>query len=92
MYLTFPGGSFQAGMYFSNISGLLYLWVKGFEDRHGCNNFRFCQRQSCHDYAGLAVLKTIAKATPWAVDDEIVQILTGFFGRGKVEVLPEKEN
>ena len=26
----------------------------------------------------LAVLKVIAKATPWAVDDEIVQILTGF--------------
>jgi hypothetical protein len=31
----------------------------------------------------LAVLKTIAKATPWAVDDEILQILTGFLGRKK---------
>jgi len=29
----------------------------------------------------LAVLKTAAKATPWAVDDEILQILTGFLGR-----------
>ena len=26
-----------------------------------------------------AILKVIAKNTPWAVDDEIVQILTGFF-------------
>jgi hypothetical protein len=31
----------------------------------------------------LAVLKEIAKATPWAVDDNIVQILTGFIGRKK---------
>lgn len=31
----------------------------------------------------LAVLKVIAKATPWAVDDEIVQILTGFVERKK---------
>jgi hypothetical protein len=31
----------------------------------------------------LAVLKEIAKATPWAVDDKIVQILTGFIGRKK---------
>ena len=29
----------------------------------------------------LSVLKVIAKATPWAVDDQIVQILTGFAGR-----------
>lgn len=29
----------------------------------------------------LAVLKTLAKATPWAVDDEILQVLTGFLGR-----------
>ena len=31
----------------------------------------------------LAILKEIAKATPWAVDDNIVQILTGFIGRKK---------
>lgn len=31
----------------------------------------------------LAVLKAIAKATPWAIDDEILQILTGFVGRKK---------
>lgn len=31
----------------------------------------------------LAVLKAIARATPWAVDDEILQILTGFLGRKK---------
>lgn len=31
----------------------------------------------------LALLKVIAKATPWAVDDEILQILTGFVGRKK---------
>jgi hypothetical protein len=31
----------------------------------------------------LAILKAVAKATPWAVDDEILQILTGFLGRKK---------
>jgi len=31
----------------------------------------------------LAILKEIAKATPWAVDDKIIQILTGFIGRDK---------
>jgi hypothetical protein len=31
----------------------------------------------------LAILKTIARATPWAIDDEILQILTGFLGRKK---------
>lgn len=29
----------------------------------------------------LAILKEIAKATPWAVDDKILQILTGLIGR-----------
>ena len=29
----------------------------------------------------LGILKVIARATPWAVDDEIVQVLTGFFNR-----------
>jgi len=29
----------------------------------------------------LAILKVIAKATPWAIDDEILQILTGFIGK-----------
>ena len=33
----------------------------------------------------LAVLKSAAKATPWAVDDEIVQILTGFINRRRVK-------
>jgi len=33
----------------------------------------------------LAVLKSAAKATPWAVDDEIVQILTGFMSRKEVK-------
>jgi len=40
-----------------------------------------------HNYLSLtlifAVLKTLAKATPWAVDDDIIQILTGFMGRKK---------
>ena len=31
----------------------------------------------------LAMLKVVAKATPWAIDDEILQILTGFLGRKK---------
>ena len=31
----------------------------------------------------LAVLKVLAKATPWAVDDEVLQIITGFIGRKK---------
>ena len=31
----------------------------------------------------LAILKTLAKATPWAVDDEILQIVTGFLNRKK---------
>jgi hypothetical protein len=31
----------------------------------------------------LAILKAVARATPWAVDDEIVQILTGLIGRKK---------
>ena len=31
----------------------------------------------------LAMLKVVAKATPWALDDEILQILTGFVGRKK---------
>ena len=31
----------------------------------------------------LKLLQIIAKATPWAVDDEIIQILTGFMGRKK---------
>ena len=31
----------------------------------------------------LAVLKVIAKATPWAGDDEILQIFTSFIGRNK---------
>jgi len=31
----------------------------------------------------LALLKAVAKATPWAVDDEIIQMLTGFIGRNK---------
>ena len=31
----------------------------------------------------LGVLKVIAKETPWAADDEIIQILTGFFGKLK---------
>ena len=29
----------------------------------------------------LAVLKIIAQETPWAVDDKILAIFTGFFGR-----------
>ena len=29
----------------------------------------------------LAILKVAAKATPWAIDDEILQILTKFKGR-----------
>lgn len=32
----------------------------------------------------LAVLKVVAKATPWAVDDEILQILTNFVHRRKL--------
>lgn len=40
----------------------------------------------------LAVLKVIAKATPWAGDDQIVQIFTGFFGRvrGNTEQHPRR--
>ncbi len=34
----------------------------------------------------LAILKVIAKATPWAADDEVVQVLTGVFSRNiKIE-------
>lgn len=29
----------------------------------------------------LAVLKVIAQETPWAADDKILAIFTGFFGR-----------
>ena len=29
----------------------------------------------------LSLLKAVANATPWAVDDKIVQILTGFLNR-----------
>lgn len=29
----------------------------------------------------LSILKVVAKATPWAGDDQIIQILTGFVGR-----------
>ncbi len=32
--------------------------------------------------AVLAVLKVVAKATPWAVDDQIVQVLTGLIPGG----------
>lgn len=32
---------------------------------------------------GLGVLKVIAKATPWAADDEILQIFTNFFNKTK---------
>ena len=31
----------------------------------------------------LAILKTVAKETPWAMDDKIVEILTGFLKRQK---------
>ena len=31
----------------------------------------------------LGVLKVLAHATPWAVDDEILQIITGFLTRDK---------
>jgi len=31
----------------------------------------------------LAMLKVVAKETPWAIDDKILQILTGFIGRKK---------
>lgn len=31
----------------------------------------------------LSILKAVAKATPWAIDDEILQILTGLIGRKK---------
>jgi len=32
----------------------------------------------------MVVLKEIAKATPWAVDDKVVQILTGFLEKRKI--------
>lgn len=31
----------------------------------------------------LKILKEIAKATPWAVDDKVIQIVTGFINRNK---------
>lgn len=31
----------------------------------------------------LSILKLIAIETPWATDDKIIKILTGFLGRGK---------
>ena len=33
----------------------------------------------------LALLKAIAKKNPWALDDEILQILTGFVNRKQVK-------
>jgi len=33
----------------------------------------------------LAILKAVAKETPWAVDDRIIEILTGFFKNRKVK-------
>ena len=29
----------------------------------------------------LSILKVVAVETPWATDDKIIKILTGFFGR-----------
>ena len=29
----------------------------------------------------LGILKIVAKATPWASDDEILELLTGYFSR-----------
>lgn len=34
----------------------------------------------------LGVLKVIAKETPWAIDDEIIQIFTKFLGRNNAKI------
>jgi hypothetical protein len=43
---------------------------------------KFLAQNTITCLTGLGILKALAKLTPWAHDDEIVQIFTGVFDRG----------